>query len=102
MAKTIYNLRDIYYMFALSHGAGRTLYYTKGAHVSEYDNKDKPIKRPILITEQVQLAVINAFTNIMFSPITILDDVATFEMYMRGSPRYRTSFIFPLHIRYEE
>jgi len=97
--EAINRLINIYTGFAVSHGFVRTLYYTHGARVSEYDSNNKLVKRPILVTERVQIGVINGFTNILFSPMTILDDIAHFEMYMRGFPRCRSPFIFPLHIR---
>jgi hypothetical protein len=100
--EAINRLFNIYTGLAVSHGFGRTIYYTQNAHVSEYNYKDKFVKRPILITERVQMGIINGLTNIIFSPFTFLDDVATFEMYMRGIPRYRSPFMFSLSIRYEE
>jgi hypothetical protein len=82
-----------YIIFASAHGAARSLLYTHGAVIVK-DNK-QDIHRPILITERVQLALLNACVNIPTCPFTLFDDIGALEAYLRGIKTHKTPSMFP-------
>jgi uncharacterized ferritin-like protein (DUF455 family) len=95
-------LSNYYYVFAMSHGFLRTLYYTKNAKKEERDLVTyKHVERDMLYTEKATYAVLNSVMNIAFCPFNVIDDIATFECYIRGMKRYTRPCIFPFEIKYE-
>jgi hypothetical protein len=91
-----------YVLFALSHGFLRTLYYTHNAKIVEVEPETRQIlKRNMLVTERASYAVFNSMVNLAVCPISVLDDVATMEFYVRGIKKCSRPFLFPFNIRYE-
>jgi hypothetical protein len=84
------------YMFgAFTHGFTRTMYYTRNTCITEHDHKYKLHTRQTLVTEMLQYSTLNGVLNIFLSPFTVIDDISTFEAYMRGIKKYSKPLLFP-------